>query len=243
MAQQIKYLHIDSQLRTNGTFHDFRIEIKPAIFSVQKIKLIALNLPNTYYNVNSSNNIIYFTDGDLNFQAEIPPGVYDILTLPPVIADVMTNGSGFDGNVTVTFDDSTLLLSITATSLISLQFGTFQTNSMATLLGFNLIDTALLLTNTANNIINLSIPSCIFIRINEFSQMCRSTNGYNATFAIYPQGDSGTDTIFFNNATYEMECGHTISLLNQLNISLINPKDGSFYEIDTDWSMMLELIY
>jgi hypothetical protein len=45
MFQNIRYLHIDSQLKSFGHSHDFSIELKPAIFSVKSVKLLILSLP------------------------------------------------------------------------------------------------------------------------------------------------------------------------------------------------------
>jgi hypothetical protein len=58
MSQNIRYLHIDSKSRTYGHFHDFAIELKPAIFSLKSIKLLALSLPISNYTVDDTNNQI-----------------------------------------------------------------------------------------------------------------------------------------------------------------------------------------
>ena len=62
MSQKIKYLHIDSSLKIYGTTSNFVIQLQPAIFSLKSAKLIGLNLPITNYNINASNNIIYFSE-------------------------------------------------------------------------------------------------------------------------------------------------------------------------------------
>lgn len=243
MAQKITFLHIDSFLRNHGTTSDFMINLQIPIFSIKQIRMIALNLPVNNYNVNSSNNTIYFTDGSSNFVGVIPPGVYDIISILPAINLAMMS-SGFDGSIDATFSNTDLTITINCNSLISLQFGTFQTNSIANFLGFNNVDTSFSLNNTGNNTIDLSIPPCVFIRVGELPSACKSVSGISGTFPIYITVDSANINFHFDSSNYRIHCEGNISILNQLNISLINPRDGQIFNLNgSDWTMLLELSY
>jgi hypothetical protein len=151
--------------------------------SAKSVKLLALALPLSNYIINDSNNIIYFTDNVTDFEASIIPGIYNSDNIVVAIKTAM-EATGFAGITTVTFSENTYRLTITSTVNVSLQFSTFMPNSAYQILGFDSIDTSLDIVHEGDNAINLSIPPCIFIKINEFPTMCRSFNGINGTNTI-----------------------------------------------------------
>jgi hypothetical protein len=240
MSQSYKYLHIDSKLRDIGSSHSYSVKIQPALRELKSARLVALNLPVTNFNVNETNNIIYVSDGGDIFPATITPGVYDIVTILPAIKTAIEL-TGIGGTIAATFSDLTLKLTITGTVNFSLNFSDI-TNSMAHLLGFPNVDTSLALSHTGLYSINLSIPPCVFIRINEFPVMCKSTTGISGTFPIYLNVISGEINFHFDKTHFNNESQGTISNINMMNVSLIDPRDGSEFSIQgNDWTMLLEL--
>jgi hypothetical protein len=152
--------------------------------------------------------------------------------------------TGFGGTVTVTFSENTYMLTIASTINFGLQFETYTTNSASHILGFDDLDTAVAASCTRNNSINLSIPPCIFLKINEFPVTCRSLNGYNGTFPIYINTISGEINFYFPNMHYEAQTHNTISQLNQLHINLLELRTRSLFDVNNnEWCCLLKLSY
>jgi hypothetical protein len=241
--QHTRYLHINSKNRSYGYSYDFAIELKLAIMSVKSVKLLALALPLSNYTINDSNNIIYFTDGVTDFEATIIPGIYNSDNIGLAIKNAMES-VGYVGTISTYFSENTYTLTIISTTNFSLQFGTFMANSAYQILGFDLVDTSLDIAHEGDNAINLSIPPCIFIKINEFPIMCRSSNGINGTFPIYINTISGEINYFYSNLYFENKANNTISFTNMLHIQLIDPDTGDLFDVnDNEISILLELEY
>lgn len=240
MSQSYKYLHIDSKLRDRGSSHSYSIKIEPALRELKSARLVALNLPVTNFNVNETNNIIYIFDGVDTHEAIVTPGVYDIVSILSAIKTAI-EATPYTGTITATFDDTTLRLTITGTVNFSLAFDS-TTNSMAHILGFGNTITTLGLTHTSLYSINLSVPPCVFIRINEFPVMCKSTTGISGTFPVYLNTISGEINFHFDKTHFNNESQGTLSNINMMNVSLVDPRDGSEFSIQgNDWTMLLEL--
>jgi hypothetical protein len=172
--QHTRYLHINSKNRSYRHSHDFAVELKPAIISVKSVKLLALALSFSNYTINDSNNIIYFIDGVTNFEVTIIPGIYNSDNIGLAIKNAMKS-VGYVGTISTYFSENIYTLTIVSTTNFSLQFGTFMANSAYQILGFDSVDTSLDIAHEKDNAINLSIPPCIFITINEYPTMCRSS--------------------------------------------------------------------
>jgi hypothetical protein len=114
MSQNIRYLHVDTKSRAYSHSHDFAIELKPAIFSLKSVKLLALSLPISNYMVDTTNNQIYFTDGVTEYIGNITPGIYNSDNIITAVKTAM-EATGFGGTVTVTFSETTYKLTITST--------------------------------------------------------------------------------------------------------------------------------
>jgi hypothetical protein len=206
-------------------------------------KLLALALPIYNYTVDTTNNQIYFSDGVTNYTASITVGIYNSDNIITAIKIAMET-TAYVGTVTVTFFEYTYKLTITSTTNFQLQFATYTTNSANYIMGFDEIDTALSLSYEGDNNIILSIPICIFIKINEFPSMCRFSNDINGTFPIYINTISGEISYFYSNFNFENVTSNTTSLLNNLHISLIDPDTGNLFNINgNEGSMLLCLEY
>jgi hypothetical protein len=192
---------------------------------------------------NYTNNKIYFTNNVNNFVGTIASGVYDITTFLQAVKTAMES-SRYGGTVIVTFSDLTYKLTINSSTSIFFQWGTFTSNFAYNLLGFLQGDTIFGFIHTADNSLNLSIPSCFFIYISQFPVMCRNVNNVVGTFPVYTTGNSGDISFLWERTHYELESTSTISSLNQLHIQLIDPRTGRRFDINNiDWAMLLELQY
>lgn len=241
MAQNYKQLHIDSTLRDYGTSNSFRIKIEPALRELKSARLIALNLPVTNYNINSANNIIYVNNGVTTSNAVITPGIYTATTILVAIKAAI-EATGVGGTITATFSDLTYRVTIAGTVAFSLAFSNIL-NSSAHILGFPNVNTSSSTSHEGSYAINLSVPPCVFIRIDEFPVMCKSTNGVNGTYPVYLNTISGEISFHFDNTHYHNETSSTVSNINMLNVTLVDPRDGTLFDLNgNDWAMLLELV-
>ena len=176
-------LLVNSSQRYSGTTSDFKVILNPTL-QTSKISLLSCLIPLTHYNVNSSNNIIYFSDEINSYSASVLEGSYDMDEVLLAIAAAMTSESG--NSFTVTFNEITLHFTITSDALFSFDFGTETTNSMGSFLGYTQ-NTGNLLTHIGDSSPNLSIPPSIFICISELLVGCKTTSGIFGTFLVKTQ--------------------------------------------------------
>ena len=135
MSHQPKYLLISSKNRNceRETSTNFTVHLKHGIKEAVGCKLIYLNLPNTIYNVNDSNNKLYleYGPGFDEVTITLTNGCYNI---DQFITEVSTqlNNSG-SGTWTVGCNSTTLKITITNTTNFIIKKGD---NSANELLGF-----------------------------------------------------------------------------------------------------------
>jgi len=84
MSQRTHTLLIDSRDRVNPSLtntNDCRLYVKPAITGFTKVELLSFSMPLTSYNVDSTNNQVYFNVGGSDYTASITEGSYNVCTL------------------------------------------------------------------------------------------------------------------------------------------------------------------
>ena len=136
----------------------------PIPMRAKYISLLEVVLPNSIYNVDSSNQILPINDGTTNINILINPGAYTITNLVSQLQNQLnSSSSGF----TFTYSSTTLQLTISRTTNFSLRFGSVS-NNISYVLGFTSTDTNLSTTFTGTNVIALNSPMSIYIRINDF---------------------------------------------------------------------------
>src|ERR1700678_3799195 len=137
MSQTPKTLTINSLDRNanSNSTTDFNVNILPAITNAKKFTLASASIPNTTYNVTSTNNTLYWTDSTTtNFTATISPGSYSATTLASAIVTAMNSVSA---NYLASYSTTTYLLTVSNSGLtFYFSFGTNTTNSMAYVMGF-----------------------------------------------------------------------------------------------------------
>ena len=90
---------------------NFMIQVPEAMEGKYKVKYITI--PNTIYNVNTSNNALNWTAGGPYYDAVLPVGNYDGATLATAVAAALTAGDLTARTYTATFDAITSKLTIT----------------------------------------------------------------------------------------------------------------------------------
>ena len=90
---------------------NFMIQVPEAMEGKYKVKYITI--PNTIYNVNTSNNALNWSAGGPFYDAVLPVGNYDGATLATAVAAALTAGDLTARTYTATFDAITSKLTIT----------------------------------------------------------------------------------------------------------------------------------
>lgn len=244
MAQSgIKILILDSKDRTemSTSSTDCNFIIQPGL-TCKEVEVLSLVMPMTQYNINATNNSIYFFDvSQKNFS--IPPGNYSITDLLTTLKSLFNSTSPY--GFTVTYSDISMKITITASlSSFQMSFGSYTTNSSAYILGFSDDNTTLALSHTSDFSIDLSLPLYIYCSIDEFSTNIKSTNNFdNATF-VFPNKVNSSDILLFSKQTdYEQRSKVTEVNMQALRVRWTIHGNSTLDINNNDWSLILGLHY
>ncbi len=114
------FLILDSRDRIRGTSNDCDFNFKyGGIVGTKSVELLNFSMPMTFYNVNSTNNVIYFNDSSDRVVA-IPAGNYDMNRFLAIIKLVMESVSTV--TFTVTYDETTMKILVNGDSPFSFTF-------------------------------------------------------------------------------------------------------------------------
>ena len=236
MAQQPKQFLIDSRDHDSGTTHSAHFTINPAIRNIKNIYLKAFSMPFVSFNIDTSNNTIYYNGGSCT----ITPGIYTSTTILPAIKAAI-EGSGYAGTITATYSSLNYLITIAGTIAFSLEFSNL-TNSAAYLLGFANVDLVAAVAQTGEAPAHLGYPEYFYVNIN--NQMnSRTTAGDTASFILFSQSISGQQDYFFQNTHYPLECNGALGTFQDITVQIFRRGMVPFLLRGADWSMLLEFEY
>jgi len=185
------YLKIDSQQRMNYATTNpgsFNIVLQRPLEG--SWRLCQAYVPVSQYNVNSTNNVINFFENNVSKTATLTQGYHDTNTLMAEVAAQMTAASGGFAIFTVTQSSLPLRITISSTQNFRLQFGSYKTNSAASIIGYLPVDTAIATSHLAANIANLVTQRSYNISINNESRFIDST-GRLCSFVVPVLSNSG----------------------------------------------------
>lgn len=183
--------------------NDYVVPTNYVYRNVTSITLLSCVIPNTIYNIYEHNNLIHFEETPtVLLTATIPPGNYDITTLPTAIKTAMEAVG--NSTYTVTVDSTTSRITITSdlsggTGVFNLIFAgdnvkkgfsgshaILKQDSMGTVLGFLPIDLSGANSYTATGIVNLNtLPYLLLFLDNIEKYESTETGGSRAFCQIY----------------------------------------------------------
>lgn len=237
---------IRSQDRSSGTSSKFPIDFGGHYLNKGKIKFSKFKIPATNYNVNKTNNTVYFVIGDEKklFTVNIPEGHYTKSDLPSELKKIMLRRASElmeDDWLKVEYINNTDKLRFTSSNLpFGFSFKTNTENSARFLLGFNEEDTPLDSTVNSPNVINLSYHTHISVRTNNSAisipKMCRlAKKGSSAQYPIILYYDKKTKSY----VSYDDICYETDHPLGNLDISIVD-FDGNLIDLNGgDWEFLI----
>lgn len=244
MAQSnFKYIIIDSRDKIKGNSNDFTVTLNPAFNNVKKVELLSLSLPQTIYNINSTNNVIYFNETGPLLSTTITPGNYSASILASTIASTLTTASPNLYTYTSSISNLTYKMTITSTGNFSLLFGSNILNSIGPFIGYT-IDTISALSQISNGIILLYQPSYYIIDILELPVSTKSSNVKDfGTFVINTRTNSGDIEIFEVLNRYHIIESYDNQNIYQLNIKLKTYNNVLVDLNGAEWFMLLRFYY
>jgi hypothetical protein len=189
-STQNAVLVVDSKNRklASDTSTKFYYSINQNITRIKTIKLASYSIPYTFYVINSATNTLSL-NGGANL-VTIPIGNYNVSSIASALQTSLAAAFSSD-TVTVTFDISTLLFTITKTSAFTVDSKTdVATSTLAPFIGYT-VTSASGTSATANAVYTISGPNYLVIMSNYLSKglqnkTSHSDDWYKNAFAIVP---------------------------------------------------------
>ena len=255
MTSKFLLIRSEDRITATDTPSSFSVNLHTSIEDkIKAVELIAYNFSNSTYNVNSTNKSFYVSE---NFGDIVPPladtetitlteGIYTGASLATEIqARLQASGLTQALNYTSTYSTTTLKLTISLSggSTFILGFSNAATSSKAyKLLGFNKsTDTADATSAVSVRSINLSGMEYVLINIDGIIEGNILSTGSDFGHFYIPLSnvDIGSWSLKYKNETYENILPYYVG--RKLNIRVLY--DGTNVDLNTDWSILLKLIY
>jgi hypothetical protein len=241
IISQMNYIKLDSGKRINRSTTgpgEFILPLLTPLSGAYLLKQIVI--PLSFFNVNQTNNLIYFYENGTAKTAELEPGYYDDATLLVQLKDALDYASGGFSTFTITRSQLPLRIMLSSTNNFQLTFGSNTVNSAAEILGFSPIDTQSFTFHMAANISNLSTLRSFSISVNNENGFSDSI-GNACTFVIPILGISNSIQIYEPSLHYQQRITFNSSTTN-LIIKVCDDNNATV-SLFADWYMILEKLH
>lgn len=230
-------IYLDSRDKSSGDINDYKTYL-PRPLRIAKWQVKSVEIPFSYYVINSSNNTITWEDSVPNtHSATITPGNY---TGSQLASEIQTKMNAQMSGFTVTFSSNTYKLSWSNASTFKLlASGNTTADEIIGLSG----DGTLATSDASDNAINLSGPHYVMIRSNELSKgrplsinSTKSTSYIHRTRIEEGVGDIITDK--GDTSVFELE---TPIVIRNLDIGLYDENDALLDLNGLHWSLQVDV--
>lgn len=230
---------LNSSDRSTGTNVDGRIDIPNNRKLNGTYKASNFIMSNSLYNVNSTNNKIYFTESSTDYTATLLNGSYSASELP---AQIKTSMEAVGSETyTIVYNYNTNKIEWSATGNFGFTFLTNTSNSAYKLLGINnTADDSEATSRTSDNAIDLTPNKIIYLSIPEANNKLTLSNGQQSSIYISQSSNFG-DIIRADLSTDDIE----LSFNNKINVSYqLHDESGNNLTNTngTEWSLVMKLI-
>lgn len=233
----MNYIKIDSGKRLNRSTTspgEFILPLSKPLSGTHSLKQIVI--PLSYFNVNITNNLIYFYENGSAKTAELEPGYYNDSDLLVQLKNALDYASGGYATYTVTRSQLPLRIMVVSTQNFQLLFGSNTVNSAAEIIGYSPVDTQLFTFHVATNISNLSTLRSFSVNINNENGFVDSVDAA-CTFVVPVLGVSGAITIYEPSAIFPQRVTFNSPTTN-LQIKVTND-NGVAVNLSADWYFIL----
>jgi hypothetical protein len=243
-------LFVDSRDRISSSAgtHDFVINLPEHIRKISKVELSSLNVPNTIYNINSSNNVIPVVISSVTYNATLTPGSYTDSTLiveaQSKINTAVTTSTG--QTFTITFNATTYKLTFASTGSFQINFA--SSSSPWRECGFANALTTAGTSATGSNVAQLGLPYELFIVIEQLSHgsPIRTTNPTlgHYTFICPLNGNGGSVSSYSEDVyTQHIHFNPPLSSIDRLTVRLLDRNASAANLNGADFSMILNFVH
>lgn len=236
-----KIVHIDSdnRLSSSTSNEDFKVALPISIEKIHRIIPISVEIPLTFYNVNSSTNVITVTNATpTTFTVTLTQGNYTGSSLATEI-QTQLNAQAFAG-FTVTYSSTTSKFTIANATSFNLIYATTTASEKIGLTA----DSGLVTSWTGTNIANLLGYRYLYIQCQELSikeeDITESFTGKNIFMKVPISGSLGSLMTYTPNQTIIIEINE--NTVRNLSLKLV---DESFNVISLNgipWSMTFQVV-
>ncbi len=225
--------------------HNFTFTFNDNTTRITEIMIERIEIPYSFYAVNSSNNVLTFNNGAV--VATLTPGNYTSSSIQAELKSKIDAAFG-DTNTTISFSSSTYKLTITRTiAFVVDSLSSVSTSTASNILGFRTSTTSAT-SATASGAINISGPNYIIIRSTFLTRpiqhrMLYSDSTYQTNFWPVPLSGSPGDVIFeAPNMPIKLNYKFSISSSDVIDIQLYDDENNFLDLNGLDWSMQLIFI-
>lgn len=226
MSASYNYLVISSKDKDTQTDDASKCRIRFAEFIEGRYQLKAIQMTNTIYNIDASNNKVYFYENVTAKVATLSAGSYSASTLATEAATQMTTTSGGYNTYTVTYDNTTKKLAFSASNAFYFNWAADSGYGAWQQLGFNyLTNTNAATSVVAPNVINLSVSS-VLVSLDKCADdriMTVSNSARGNVFLPLSQGYGGVEQMIFDTYTTYL----TFERTNQISIRITDLKGNT----------------
>jgi len=231
-----QYLKIDSSLRVNPAStdpSDCSIPLHETL--VGQYQLMSIQLPVTYFTLNSTNSLVYFND-DQDRVCSLAYGYYNSMASVAAELAVKMTAAG-TGTVTCSVSQLTNVLSITNTVPFVMTFGSKTLNSASEVLGFSSDSVAAATTQIGSRTMNLSTTTSYNFQLSNTSSSFRTVNGMNYSFCIPAVTSSPTITYYepSTNMPITLHVGST----NMLHVKIMDDQSRIMNNMKSNFFIVL----
>jgi hypothetical protein len=225
------------RLVTSASSSNFKIRLNKPV-QADRIELLSVDIPNTIYNVNLSNNRLYFNDG-MARTAVITPGNYTSNTLKAAVESAFA-ASGTSLTITYTYSQSTFKVTLAGSAPFSLSFDNTD-RSIASVLGFSKVNLPSASSHTGQGAISLQQRPLMLV-IDIANTNLYTTDDTTGTFMIPVNTDGGFTIQYRSGLDFEQKTT-TIPerLLQNFDVRLCYTDNVAVDLNGSEWNFLLRL--
>ena len=223
----------------NGSKSNCSFNIPPInVPSQHHIHISVVNciIPYSFYNINGSNNLLYYIVNQTPITLLIEPGNYNSTQLTAYLNQKMVSGMSISYN--------SIYNKFTFKNINSLEFVLVGFSTLLKVLGFNKELDDFVSVNyelVSNECSNLNTNQCIHIKSNFLTGNINSINFYmQDTLTTIPINSPPNSLIIYNSFVKNMVNLYS-RVINEIQIKLVNQDDIILDLNGLDWSITLQL--
>ena len=231
-----RLLKIESSSRLSGSPTDFKITLPRALQKGSEYKLMYAHIPQSYFNVDSTNNIFSIDYQNTDALIEVPVGYYTASSLATALETALNQEMAPSYTVTVTFDEGTQRITIDSPDItFAVKMEDYRDNPF----GFE-SNTAKTYSHSGTSIVNLERYQHLCLDINDIVEV--EGIGFGSTFCI-PADENILSVVSYSP---EKHFPQTVTITNDTKVMHVKLKDKHNQIIDlreADWFFILSVVH